>query len=1073
MEKIGDIIGALHNNINTVLRDSPDQRQRQERITEVRFGRPKSYHVFVKTLSQISEEERRITRFGTMPLLWQEIPTRPDLEGHVGNADDPGDGKVYSEQDIQKAGSVLKAFHDAWHEATIKADSADAVAPETLRRVRKLTDMARICLILRATKLERLLDCICEHSKDDRHLPFERTMLERILGPEDAPHASTFVAEQYRAICRTWNDGDHLEIPEEEPLPLEHIDKYGNGSYGTVTKTRHAFTGMYYARKEHTSPEGSEHFRREISRLKTLSHRHIVRFVKSYQRGNKYGILLKPAATTDLHKLLRRYSRNGLDYGKDNTDYQRDRKTLKPIILTAFGCLSRGLAHIHGCSNIRHKDIKPSNILYQKAFAGYPARFLWADFGIAYDSGHHPDYSKTTSKSRLTPRYAAPEIFEEIQARRPRGGFDLNHSDNSDTINNLPSQEPNSAQRSAIGHGRSSDIYSLGIVFFEILSYLNAEGPEYENTVPGDFEACMPIWENIPATQEWAQIEAQKLKSKNPKNPLIFPFQLGSQMISHAPEARPSISQIVSRLEEASPAYFCTTCQQGHEQYDLQQADALVKEVGFDREADQGGEYEEDSLEHSHYMRRKPGSNEGRSTVTSRGSEYDYDEVLPDTEDGNNNDLTSLLSIQSFADSGLEDSHYMQRKPESNEGGSTVTLRSSEHDYDEVLPDTEDGNNNDLASLLSIQSFADSGLEGSHYMPRKPESNEGGSLVISRSSEYNYDEVLPDAEDGNNDDLISLLSIPSFDSGYGSLNDSELRDEADELTLLLLDDHQLQKLFTIIFRRSKAQERFVSKFRMLLKVFGTELKAEALDASHEAAAELPKVRATYIANEIKERYMSNKAIDETPDGERSARVATSLMKRLEFRQPYLDSAVTDQRDYESDSEASNDIDGAIDEHPDYESDSEVSNDIDDAIDERPTHDQLPKVSLDKVKEFMICSRAFANLQNALRRMVYPDPLIAINDKISNAYELCPGKVYAVFNVHLDINNYLSSELSYQRSLQERSDLLGSVLTISGTASKAFATTAANYMRWKWPQSNFELLETIECSVRGRCSSKLI
>lgn len=544
-----------------MLRDSPDQRQRQEKITEVVLGRPKSYHVFVKILSQMSEEERRTTRFGTMRLLWQEIPARPDLEGHVGNADDPGDGKVYSEQDVQKAGSVLKAFYDAWHEATIKANSANAIAPETLRRVKKLTDMARICLILRAMKLERLLDHICEHSKDDRHLPLERTMLERILGPDEAPHASTFVAEQYRAICRTWNDEDHLEISEVEPLPLEHIDKYGDGSYGTVTKTRHAFTGMYYARKEQTSTEGSKHLEREIKRLKKLSHRHIVQFVKSYQRGNKYGILLKPAATTDLHKLLRRYSRNGFDYAKDNTDRRRDRITLKPTILTAFGCLSRGLAHVHRCL-IRHKDIKPSNILYQKAMAREPARFLWADFGLAYDFGHHPNFSKTTSKSRYSPRYAAPEIMEEIQARKSRGEFDPNDSDKSDADNDPPSPEPNSAQRSAIGHGRKSDIYSFGIVFLEILSYLNAEGPEHEHTVPGDFEACMPIWENITATQEWAQTEAQKLNSKNPKNPLIFLFQLGSQMISYDPEARPSIDQIVTRLKKTSPAYFCATCQQ-------------------------------------------------------------------------------------------------------------------------------------------------------------------------------------------------------------------------------------------------------------------------------------------------------------------------------------------------------------------------------------------------------------------------------------------------------------------------------------------------------------------------------
>ena len=918
-----------------MLRDSQDQKRRQEKITEVVSGRPKSYHVFVRTLRQMSEEERRTTRFGTMQLLWQEIPARPDLEGHVDNVDDPGDGKVYSEHEIQKAGSVLKAFYDAWHEATIKANSANAGAPEHLRRVKKLTDMARICLILRAMKQERLLDHICEHDKDDRQLPLEQTMLERILGPDDAPHASTFVAEQYRAICRTWNDGHHLEIPEVEPLPLEHIDKYGDGAYGSVTKTKHAFTGMYYARKEQTG--GSNGLRREILRLKRLSHRHIVQFVKSYQRGNKYGILLRPAATTDLHKLLRRYCRNRPNNDKDTTHPRRDRFILKPIILTAFGCLSRGLSYIHG-RHIRHMDIKPSNILYQAAFPSEPARFLWADFGLFSDFRHLQDDINPRGISSRPPRYAVPEYMEQIEAGRLSGEFYADDSDESDTDKDLSSQEPHGAQRSAIEDGRKSDIYSFGIVFLEILSYLNAHQPEYENSVPRDFEACMPIWTKTTATQEWAQTQAQELSSKDPKSPLVLLFQLGSQMISHDPEARPSITQVVSCLREASPAYFCTTCQQEPEQYDLQQEDVSVREVEFNREADQGSRYEEASWGDSHYMQRNLPSNEGESSVIS-------------------------LDL---------------------------------HDFDGILPDAENGNNDDLASLLSIPSFAD--------------------------------------------------------SGYESLDNPDLRDEADELTLLLLDDQQLQTLFTIIFRRSKAQERFVSKFRMLLRIFGADLKREARDASHEAAAELAKLRATYIANEIQNRYMMEKAIDNPPDGKRSARVATSLMRRLDFPQPNLDSDVTDQYDYASDSEASNDTDGIID--------------------EEPTYDQLPKLSLEKLKEFMICSQAFANLQNALRRMVYPDPLDAINDKVSNAYKLCPGKASAVFNVHLDINNYLSSELNYQRSLQERSDLLGSVLTISGTASKAFATTAANYLRWKWPRTNFGLLEAIERSVKERGSSKL-
>ena len=501
----------------------------------------------------MSEAERRSIRFGTYYLLWKEFPPRLDLDGNVGNADEPGDGKVYDQGSIQQVSQVLKAFYDAWSEAIITANGANPTSPDTLRKVRKIQDMAKICLILRGMKQERLLDCFCEESKDDRHLPLKVETLRTIFEPDDADYAKTFSTEQYRAVCRTWNDGEHIKIAEEEPLPLKYINEYGKGSYGSVTRNKHAFTDAYYACKEQISDEARAHLLREIARLKKLGHRHIVQFVKSYQRGNRYGILLKPAATTDLKKLLDRYRRNGLDFDRDSRDRRRDRVLLRPALLTVFGCLSRGLAHIHGC-NIRHKDIKPANILYEKALGPNSARFLWADFGLAHDFGDSGN-SKTTSKSRhrYSPRYAAPEIMEEFEARKARGAIE--HEDSDDDEDEDAPEQSSGGPGSATGHGRSSDIYSFGIVFLEILSYLVAEGPDA--SIPGDFENCMPFWKNIEGLQAWARKQVHRLP---PKNPLVFLFRLSSKMIARRPEARPIISNIVRDLTEANQQYFCTAC---------------------------------------------------------------------------------------------------------------------------------------------------------------------------------------------------------------------------------------------------------------------------------------------------------------------------------------------------------------------------------------------------------------------------------------------------------------------------------------------------------------------------------
>ncbi|KAL8794605.1 MAG: hypothetical protein Q9195_002801 [Heterodermia aff. obscurata] len=556
MNEIRDTIGYLHNQVRTVLRDTPDQKEREKRFTEMSQRRPKSYHTFKRAIEKMSEAERRSIRFGTYALLWAAFPAKLDLVGNVGNRDEPGDGKVYEKQSIKEVESILKAFYDAWSDATMNTNDIAPMSPDTIRNVSKIPEMAKICLILRGMKQERLLDDFCKTSRDDKHLPFKPEGLKTIFDPEDADHAEIFCAEQYRAISRTWNDGEHIKVADAEPLPLEFIKEYGSGSYGSVKRMKDAFTGAYFACKEQISAEARAHLLREIARLKKLGHRHIVQFVKSYQRGDRYGILLKPAATTDLRKLLDRYRRNGLDYDRDARDRRRDRVVFKPILFTAFGCLSRGLAHIHNC-NIRHKDIKPANILYEKAMGRSPARFLWADFGLAHDFSNLSN-SRTVSRNRhrYSPRYAAPEIMEEFEARKARGEIDYDTSD--DDEEDAPAHAPEGSQSASgtrIGHGRSSDIYSLGIVFLEILSYLIAEGPE--PTIPEDFEKCMPFWKNIARLDSWAH---KKIERLSPSDPLVFLFQLSCKMIKHKATERPVISDIVKELAAANPQYFCSVC---------------------------------------------------------------------------------------------------------------------------------------------------------------------------------------------------------------------------------------------------------------------------------------------------------------------------------------------------------------------------------------------------------------------------------------------------------------------------------------------------------------------------------
>ena len=180
------------------------------------------------------------------------------------------------------------------------------------------------------------------------------------------------------------------------------------------------------------------------------------------------------------------------------------------------------------------------------------ARFLWADFGLAHDFGDSGN-SKTRHPHSL--RYAAPEIID-FEARKARGKIEYEDSDDEDE--DAP-QQSSGVPGDTIRHGRSSDIYSFGIVFLETLSYLIVEGPEasISGGLTGDFESCMPFGKNIEGLQAWAKKQIHRL---SPKDPLVFLFRLSSKMIARQPGDRPNVSEIVRALTEVNPQYFCSAC---------------------------------------------------------------------------------------------------------------------------------------------------------------------------------------------------------------------------------------------------------------------------------------------------------------------------------------------------------------------------------------------------------------------------------------------------------------------------------------------------------------------------------
>ena len=581
-------IGKLNAQLKVLLVEPARTQDRQNRVLGVRKDVTKPYHNFCQFFEKLKTEEKRDIRNLALGKLWEQFRqwhvALPDLDGKVGNVADPGDGLLYGPDHIDGANALLKDLHQAW---TNMDDSPSYPPPE------KLTKMGRICLILTGMGKQQLLGDFLDGGICDDDLHLERDRLQRVLREEHLNYVGTFLSEQYRAKSRPWDEGDHAKMEAEEPLPLVYDKPYKKGSYGMVIKVQDSDSRATYALKqqivgsvESRNVRARKHLEDEMKRLRGLQHKHVIRLVKSYERAGSYGLLLAPAATNDLLDLLDRFSKNNFCHMVG----EFDQKWLRPAFLTAFGCLSQGLAYIHG-KDIRHKDVKPGNILYQKE----EARFLWADFGLAYDFSATGN-SKTDSTNIYSKKYVAPEILaasinparDERRASMMSLDRIIEHGEASTSVEaGDPEEKLLSGFKEDIdtSHGRKTDIFSLGCVFFELLAVLINErlpmdrvalspasrsGVDNQQLPDGGRIAANPIatdddmyCKHISALQSWAVFHSTPSISKSidPENAALAPlFTLAAKMISRKADDRPLIDAVIRDIAIIGQGYFCQDC---------------------------------------------------------------------------------------------------------------------------------------------------------------------------------------------------------------------------------------------------------------------------------------------------------------------------------------------------------------------------------------------------------------------------------------------------------------------------------------------------------------------------------
>jgi serine/threonine protein kinase len=217
-----------------------------------------------------------------------------------------------------------------------------------------------------------------------------------------------------------WNSDSPVGLAEiAMRLPnLEFIEVIGSGGMGTVFKARQKSLDRLVAVKLLSSkicndPSFAERFNREARTLAKLNHPNIVTVFESGEIEGRYYIVMEYIDGINLRDAIRA-----------KTLSAEDALSIVPQICDA-------LFYAHQ-ESIVHRDIKPENILLDKK-----GKVKIADFGLAKLLGDSMEFLTLTGTNQVvgTLNYMAPEQLE-----RPL----------------------------AVDH--RADIYSLGVVFYELLT---------------------------------------------------------------------------------------------------------------------------------------------------------------------------------------------------------------------------------------------------------------------------------------------------------------------------------------------------------------------------------------------------------------------------------------------------------------------------------------------------------------------------------------------------------------------------------------------------------------------------
>jgi len=328
-------------------------------------------------------------------------------------------------------------------------------------------------------------------------------LLSQALQPADGPAGASSVGSSSVDPPRHIVFESEAQVPfDAEGPPLSHPPE----SASIVRKVRSRAGGFYCVSKTMLAMSGTSSyttFVSEVSLMQKLRHRHVVKAIGSYSFSYLCTILMSPVADCDLGAYL--HSSIG-----SSSDGRR-------CLVRWLGCVTDGLAYLHLERRVKHKDVKPKNILVSGD------NVLWTDFGIAHEMA---DANNVTSgPTAHTDTYSAPEV---AVVDRPERATAVR------TVRTL-----------------ATDIFSLGCVFAEMLTVICGESlADFENRRCQGTDDKSYRGTNGEAASDWLEELRPQCASIDGVPETIV--DLVKRMLRTAPGERPLTEELVYRIPHAS-----------------------------------------------------------------------------------------------------------------------------------------------------------------------------------------------------------------------------------------------------------------------------------------------------------------------------------------------------------------------------------------------------------------------------------------------------------------------------------------------------------------------------------------